>query len=82
MVYNTGLFIACAGATVAAQTALAATVMEVGGIPNPFPSDVDQNNLAPANLGGLSLDVAFADAAFIAPIFGAWSVWRRLHPLQ
>ena len=80
MLYNTGLFIACAGTAVAAQTAVVALGMNILNNNSPTTNPTKVHSLEDA--AAAYVGVAVCDAAIIAPIFGAQSVWRRLHLSQ
>ena len=80
MLYNTGLFIACAGTAVAAQTAVAALGINMAHANDPKVTPKKVHSLEEA--ATMYAGVALLDASVIAPIFGAQSVWRRLHLSQ
>ena len=78
MLYNTGLFIACAGAAVAAQTAAVVGGLKIQHIQGV--QDKDKNPDPITNLQDVALvysKVAAMDAAIIAPIIGGQDIWRR-----
>ena len=79
--YNTGLFIACAGAAVAAQTA--AVVGGVNFLNYTDPAKFQYKIQTGQDAAKWYAAVACCDAAIIAPIIGGKDIWRRFHlPLK